>query len=123
MKPRTAQHLTKADANMKRAQLLADEDPPADWAVVVAFYAAVHYVGALLWEQGDYTPINHRERGEAMHLMRELRPVEDVYDRLNDLGWKARYLPALRVSPTRIETALGDMVEIRTAVFAALGVI
>jgi len=122
MKPRTVQHLQKGAANARLAHRLAGESPPSDWAIVVGFYAAVHYVGAVLWEQAEYVPRNHDDRSLTIHRTQELRRVEDVYDRLKDLSWKVRYLPAAQISQARIQSALGDMAEIQSVVLSTLDV-
>ncbi len=120
MKPRTAQHRAKAEANAALARRLATEEPPCDWAVVVAFYAAVHYVGALLWERSEYEPHDHGERGRAINRMQELQQIEAVYFRLYDVGKKVRYLPGMKISAAPIEIALGDMAQIRTTILPLL---
>jgi hypothetical protein len=53
MEQKTREHLETAARNRDLAHALIDPEssiivqpPPLDWAVVVAFYAAVHYVNA-----------------------------------------------------------------------------
>ncbi len=64
MEQKTADCLWTAERNSDLAtELLAThmQTPPFDWAVVIAFYAAVHYVNAYLWERDNrYDPGNTR---------------------------------------------------------------
>ena len=58
MDPCTAEHLATADRFPALARALGSAPgaalatpPPLDWALVVALYAAVQYVGAYRWEK------------------------------------------------------------------------
>ena len=57
MDQRTREHLDLAERDHKLAQDLLGlaasgtlRPPPYEWIAVVAFYAALHYVNAYLWE-------------------------------------------------------------------------
>lgn len=63
------QHLDRATRNRELAHVLMApalspnmQPPPFDWAVVAAFYAAVHYVNAYLREKQRYEPRDHAGR-------------------------------------------------------------
>jgi hypothetical protein len=108
MEPRTREHLSKAAHNGHIASWLLNATPPAaaslppwDWAIVAAFYAAIHYVNAYLWEARRYQPPNHGARLNAVSRNRALRAAYPSYVRLRGLAFQARYDPAYR--PTRAD--------------------
>ena len=81
MEPRTEAHLATAQHNHDFARALLEpavarvfSSPPLEWAVVVAFYAAVHYVNAYLWERQRYEPRPHDDRENAVTRAVGLRP-------------------------------------------------
>lgn len=120
MKPRTRQHLRRAERNAQLAQRLAAEASPSEWVLVVAFYAAMHYVAAYLWETGEVAPKNHRERDQFIRTTAALRPIAEAYGLLFDAGYEARYAPVIRLQTNAIPDALGDLAQIRAVVLAAL---
>jgi hypothetical protein len=82
MQQATRQHLDRAARNQAVAEAFADapaslglRPPPFDWAVVAAFYAAVHYVNAYLWERYGLEPRNHAEQVRAVATDPNLKPV------------------------------------------------
>lgn len=68
---RTELHLATASQNRDFAAILVntyDDAPPSlNWAAVAAFYAAVHYVNAYLWEIARVEPSNHLERAKLIN--------------------------------------------------------
>lgn len=122
MKPRTRQHLQRAERNARLAQEFAARQPPEDWAVVFAFYACVHYVGAYLWEIIEYSPKDHTDRAAVIWRTATLSPVAPVYRSLYDYAYKVRYYPDVRLAPQPIENAMGDMAQIRQVVRNELGI-
>jgi len=98
------------------------QPPPLEWAAVAAFYAAVHYVNAFLWERLGQSPGDHRVRRGLVARATALRSVSGAYDALFDLGWHARYTAGFRVRPSAAQQAIRqDLEDVRTAVYQALG--
>ncbi len=130
MDPSTQQHLARARRNRDVAEALVAPtarsivSPPAfEWAIVAAFYAAVHYVNAYLWERLRREPRNHDERTNMVAALNDLRPTFRSYSRMQDLAFRARYARTFSVSPadaTRIVQA--DLRAIEEAVLTALSV-
>ena len=105
MKPETIEHVETAvrDRNLARALVrhgvgLGLEPPPYEWVVVVGFYAAVHYVNALLWERYSIKPNTHAERTGYIGSLAPLTTCRLEYRQLNNHGWSARYAPGYRLS-------------------------
>jgi hypothetical protein len=122
---RTRQHLVTAEENRAFARtLFADRgsQPVAlRWGIVVAFYAAMHYVNAYLWERLRSEPANHRERESFVVTVAILRPVANDYLRLFAASYLSRYAPRYRV-PSERERAnlLANLDAVRVAVLNAL---
>src|SRR5687767_9539734 len=100
MRARTSAHLAKAEHHRAVAQALIgsvgcqiSQSPPIDWAIIAAFYAAVHYVNAWLWERWQQDPGGHGPRSDAVWLSPELQAAGAAYGTLKDLGWQCRYQP------------------------------
>jgi len=102
MEPKTAQHLLAAQRNRNFAEgALADPDllpVLRQWGAVAAFYSAVQYVNAYLFERQRFEPQNHRARREAIAQALELRVYRHDYRQLNDTGYQARYDPMYEVT-------------------------
>ena len=65
----------------------------------MAFYAAVHYVNAYLWDRLQVEPANHFERERFIRTVADLRPFASHYTRLQAISRSARYVPGSHVSP------------------------
>src|SRR5581483_200027 len=96
LKPATQAHLEQAERHRAVAAALQDpgqvsglQPPPLEWAAVAAFYAAVHYVNAFVFERLGQSPRDHRVRRGLVVRAAELRAVAGAYDTLFDLGWHA----------------------------------
>ncbi len=97
--------------------------PPYDWAAIAAFYAAVHYVNAFLWEQLGIAPQDHRARRQLVARTSPLNRVVAPYDRLTAIGWDARYTATFSPSQPRVREAVYLHVDaIRAVVYQTLGV-
>lgn len=128
MDPKTTEHLETAARNQELAYALLGppspinvHPPPVEWAVVIAFYAAVHYVNAYLWERQRYAPRDHTARRHAVMRVASLRLAEPAYRNLQDLAYRARYQPGIRLSRTEVEQALHvDLQLVEQTVLAAL---
>ena len=70
MDQRTSEHVETAQRCRDIANLLLDATsptpPPYEWAIVLMFYAAVHYVNAYLWERQRFEPADHLERQQMV---------------------------------------------------------
>ena len=89
---RTRAFLALADENYSLAvRLLNDPSPPLRWVAVVAFYAAVHYVGAYVWELDKRELSSHPERDNEIHRDPALRRIAPHYRLLFDHGFRGRY--------------------------------
>lgn len=105
MELRTRQYLTTAERNQGFAIEIAGDysgvPPSHEWAVVVAFYAAVHYINAFLWEVARVEPEHHEDRAFLMSRWTELSTAIPAYRRMLAVSFQARYRPAFRVD-TRV---------------------
>lgn len=116
---RTRAFLRSAQLNYEFAQAILNrqiQPAPLNWLVVVAFYSAVHYVNAYLWEMLQIEPKSHGERTDAIHTLQLLRSFEAEYDALRDWAYLARYEPTFRVTDQRAQRALRHLDTIRVVV-------
>ncbi len=124
MEQRTRDHLRAANVhrNLARELLSANlKTSPYDWVVVIAFYAAVHYVNAYLWEKDNrYQPTNHADRRRKVNTLAALQPAAPSYRRLQSLGYDLRYDPTRHVNRATAESALRDLWRVESTVRAAL---
>lgn len=120
MEPRTRAHLQTATENRRFAQGLVDDDPAGSvhyrWAVVAAFYAAVHLVNAYLWEQRRIEPRNHVERDTFVVTVGDLRSVTDLYAQLQDYAFRARYHPGFRLAFQDARLLIAHLTQIETTI-------
>ena len=86
--PSFARHVRGA-ANFEALAYSLLPDSPS-WAVVVAFYSALHWIDAYLASAQSIHPKSHTER-ELCVRRTELRQVYDSYRLLNDRSRDARY--------------------------------
>lgn len=129
LRPETSQHLARAEHHHDVARMLCDPQQttavqplPVDWAAVAAFYAAVHYVHAFLWERHSLSPTDHRSRAGYVARTAPLKQVQSAYSVLYDLGWQARYQRTFRPKPGDVQTAVHQHLEaIRRLVYQTLG--
>jgi hypothetical protein len=112
VEPHTELHLTTALENQQfAAALLADAEATRAalrWSVTAAFYAAVHYVNAYLWEVARFAPHDHRARYAAMTRWPAITPARTPYERLADAAFRARYVPGHRI-PARATNRLVEL--------------
>lgn len=62
----------------------------ADWRIAITFYAALHYVEAIIIRSGRRSS-DHKSRKEAMRTLPALRLAAVDYDTLANQAWIARY--------------------------------
>jgi len=125
MDQKTADYLSKADANRDLAgELIASSlrSSPYDWGIVIAFYAAVHYVNAYLWQNDNrYEPKDHRDRSGKINTQPTLYRVRSQYRRLNGLRFRARYRETAHFNQTAAQGALADLRDIEAQIRPSLG--
>ena len=88
--PSLREHLEKSKHNETLADLLATKNDYFDWAVTVLFYAALHYVDAVL-SVSRLDPLNHAQRHSAMGANDTLRRIFPEYRNLETMSRNARY--------------------------------
>lgn len=120
MKPRTREHLNTANENrgLAREMVRGVTTPAARErrAVVIAFYAAVHYVNAYLWETASIAPQNHGDRRTKMQQDALLGPLVFRYRSLVLYAFDARYTPNYQQTAAIVRRALQTMRVIEAAV-------
>ncbi len=125
MQPRTGDYLRTADRNRDVARELAFapfKTPPSDWAAVIAFYAALHFMHAYLFErENGREPTSHKDRRNCMETVAGLMPAEDNYNDLYDLSVKVRYRSLYRINGATVQEALDNMGEVERVVRKGLG--
>jgi len=84
-------HLQKAERNKEflLGHLMKILDKCPDWATIVAFYSALHFVEAFLKKNHGLDFKGHEER--HIFMSQHLREVFSAYYRLYDLGFESRY--------------------------------
>lgn len=88
--PTKDQHNQKAERNENFAKRIAEKTGYYDWAVTVLFYAALHYVDAIL-AVSRIDPHKHEERQDSIQKNDTLRRVYGEYRMLEALSRNARY--------------------------------
>jgi hypothetical protein len=129
MELRTRQHLERAERNRAIANALLSfpqsmglDPPPLEWAVVVAFYAAVHFVNAFLWEHRRWKPPDHNASSSAVNRDAQLRSASPSYERLRSHAYQARYLQQYHVTATDAGGLVhNDLESVRRVVLRGLG--
>lgn len=91
-----AAHEQLAAANQQLAQSLADAGEHR-WAIIVAFYAALHYESALLAGLGIDTDFFDQHSMRDSKIMSHLPDTWADYDEIKGQSVKARYLPGATV--------------------------
>jgi hypothetical protein len=120
MNDRTREYVATADRHRTAAHFLAQsstiEPTVREWAVIAAFYAAVHLVNGFLWERLGMEPADHRERTDMVSRVAELRSVRTEYRHLRDAAYVLRYRPGLRIQDDRVQDRLKDLAAIDAVV-------
>jgi hypothetical protein len=65
-------------------------DAYPEWAVTVAFYAALHWVNCYAKQCGD-APASHEDRNQWLQRTASMRPIAREYDSLRTYATRARY--------------------------------
>lgn len=88
---------------------------------VVAFYAAVHYIHAYLWERHRYNPRSHAARAQRVGHDTVLRQCQPAYTRLLGASISARYERLYQIHETRArELVEVDLAQVEAVVMAAI---
>ena len=111
--PSRSEHIAKAEANEEAVRFLENDHP--DWAVTALFYAAVHWVDAVLdgIDEVSIHPKQHRQRRRGIARQPELRTIAEHYRALQDASvvsadraqaTQAAVVAALNAAAERIES-------------------
>ncbi len=126
MQLRTGDYLRTAERNRDVARELVFASlkvPSSDWAAVIAFYAALHFMQAYLFEkENGREPTSHKDRRNCMGTVAGLMAAEDNYNDLYDLSLKVRYQSRYRINGTTAQEALDNMDEVERIVRKGLGI-
>jgi len=124
---KTEDHLRVARRNRDFARALLDPSlanmrpEPWEWVAVIAFYAAVHFVNAYLWEAVRVEPPSHNERQARLRRELPIRPSRRRYARLQELSLLARYDEAFVLPEQEARALVNDNLRyIEANVMAAL---
>ena len=128
MNDETIDHLRIAEANRDLALTLLHPSAGSvrprrwEWVGVVAFYAAVHYVSAYLWERRQFAPSSHAERGRLFLSDSILYPLRRRYRVLQVYGYEARYEVDFAATEANARELIdNDLRAVEAAVLRALG--
>ena len=124
MEEQTRQHIALAERNRLLATTLLNgvvQPVPSEWAAVIAFYAAVHFVNAYLFEQLRASPMSHGERNGYFWTDRRLATCRRPYRRLLDAAYQARYAVDFELSEQQARDLVeADLAAVETVVRNAL---
>jgi len=121
--PEVDKHLALADRNRDLAITVRDHGadmvtpPPYDWVIVMAFYAALHYVNAHYWRRMEHKPpTDHQARNGYVNKTTELQSIAPMYNQLYSASRIARY----DIGPYYRKTATDSAIEIANAIDARI---
>jgi hypothetical protein len=125
---RTREHIETAEHHQQFARSLLDPRMGSmlpkvryEWAAVAAFYAAVHYVHAYLWERRRVSPRSHPARSQRVTRDSILRQCEWQYLELLEVSLRARYSRDLDLTEAAArELVEVDLAHVETVVRAAI---
>jgi hypothetical protein len=122
----TLDHLRVSTKNRDLARALLAQsglDPaPWEWVAVIAFYSAVHYVNAYLWERYHLSPANHQERSYGVLHDQAVNGCKEEYELLKDRGFHARYSERFSLTVQEASALVtGELRAAEAAVLLALG--
>jgi hypothetical protein len=119
--PRDDQHHQKARQNeqfattINRSTVVAEE-----WAIIITFYSALHYVQRYFAKCGAGDCDNHQKREEEIKRDDKLRPILPQYKFLYKLGHMSRYKCFALPSNKPYEQAQSALAVIKAQVDKAL---
>lgn len=106
------QHLERARANESFSNTISPISQ-AEWKIVTAFYAALHYVEAIIVRSGRQS-VDHTSRTMLISQIPELRKVRADYETMRNYAREARYDPTTNFGASQIVQDICDLLpEIR----------
>jgi hypothetical protein len=116
--PRDDQHTQKAERNEQFAGRLDITDATCEsWAVIAAFYSALHYAQSILVNSGSDCS-DHKTRSIEIARDPILKYVAGAYEHLFKLSHLARY-KVMALPPKAYESARADLTAIKKQVMNA----
>jgi uncharacterized protein (UPF0332 family) len=116
--PLKPDHISKAEHNEKLAETIG-KTAYLDWAVTIIFYAALHYVDAILAASVVH-PETHSERNDAIGTNATLMKIRPEYRTLETLSRNARYR-SMKIEPTDLQEAQNNFSVLRAHLRSRLG--
>jgi hypothetical protein len=117
--PKPEEHLRQAEHNEKLAETLA-KTAYLDWAVIVYFYAAIHYLSLVLAAQGSL-PTSHAERDPLVKRHPNLAKIFNEYKALDIMSRNARYY-CTPIDPGDVTSVQQKFAALRTYIGSLTGV-
>ncbi len=118
--PDAAWHVAKASRFETFLDALSPiERQHPEWAVIVHFYTALHYVDGFYATKGHTRIAGHRRRRQLLPDFEEMRTIEGAYRLLEKASQEARYEGAA-FDGSHVERSKRFYVEVRTALRRAL---
>lgn len=115
MLPSKQVHLQKATENEFLASKLDLTIPSApNWAIIMTFYAAVHYVSAYFFTRGHSYQL-HIHRDSAIRNDNQIGTIWRFYERLKDTSENARYGAAF-FTPNHYQLMLTNLNSIKSVI-------
>jgi hypothetical protein len=100
------EHLEAARKNAERVGAYGKAFPGDGWAIVMAFYGALHLVdGYLLTKDARFHSIDHGQRRRAINAAPELGRANPAYRALQSLSEQVRYDACFKPTPANFESA------------------
>ena len=116
--PLKPEHISKAERNEKFAETVS-KTAYLDWAVTIYFYAALHYVDAILAVSGVH-PDSHTQRGDAIGTNVTLSVVRPEYRILETLSQNARYR-SMKIEESDLQKARENFATLKTHLRSRMG--
>lgn len=108
------QRLATGDRCTRHARWLLrqpDAEVVHEWAIVIAFNAAVQYVNAMLLARVGFVPRTHAEREAAIGMLREFRAVRRQYFALKEQSSRVRYSSGFQLPMDTIRLLVDTQLE------------
>jgi hypothetical protein len=103
------EHVARAIANEAYAKNISTVNmPDAAWKITVCFYAAVHYVEAIIVRTGKRSS-SHDERLSAVAQLPQLKKIKAEYRALYGFSRDARYDPAINFGQRKDTQQICDL--------------
>jgi uncharacterized protein (UPF0332 family) len=114
-------HQRQATHNLRTAKYLQEAgETHLDWVATILYYAALHSVDQVLFQNGQINPRNHRQRHASIAQVPELHSIYPLYRELEYQSRRSRYECA-SFSSEEIQTLSQYVAEIQKTVEALVG--